>query len=624
MPKISIIIPVYNAEQYLRKSLESIIKQTYQNIEIICIDDCSTDNSLKILEEYAKQDQKIKIIKNSINKGQAYSRNEGLKIANGKYIGFVDADDWIEEDTYETCVNIMKKDNSIDIVSWKVKIVNDNCSDDDLFYKTAYNAHQCNLYGKHYLTSDVILETNSVIWNKLFKKELIDDKHIEFPNGLIFEDTYFIYKYLMNSSYIFFENKPYYNYVRHKNCTLDNVYNSKTINNRLKIFERLYNYASENNKISKYKYLLKSLFEQFIYNDYLNANKKDKKKVINFAKCIIKNVDNNILDSSIINKLIDNKLYKIDYLKYPQFTIGNSLLGLQYYKKGDKSIKILFLGAKITINITKLLSIKNTNDDKHKIFRILGVKFKFRKKQQNQGYNNELLYKIQRTITASMLNQKTFSKYKNKYQGKSVVLVGCGPTLNKFKLIKDAIYVGTNRAFLYKDIQFNYLFTIDKVGIENYYEEFCNYAPETCTKFIGDQNLGIKWQIPESIVARSRAKRYKTCVGISNSRFVVDIDSAPIGNFSSVTLQAIQFILFTNPSKIYLVGIDCTSGTNGHFIGDTNNCKHRNENLINIDRKQISDWKKLKEFVKLYYPETEIISINPVGLEGIFKDKKND
>ena len=96
---ISIIIPVYNTEDYLHVCLNSILKQSYGDFEIICVDDASTDSSLEILEYFTKKDSRIKILKNDSNRGQGFSRNRGLDVAEGKYIFFLDSDDWINADT---------------------------------------------------------------------------------------------------------------------------------------------------------------------------------------------------------------------------------------------------------------------------------------------------------------------------------------------------------------------------------------------------------------------------------------------------------------------------------------------------------------------------------------------
>ena len=101
MAKVSVIIPVYNTEKYLRRCLDSVCNQTLRDIEIICINDCSTDNSLSILEEYAGNDNRIKLIDFKENKGAAVARNTGIDMAEGKYIGFVDSDDFVDLDFYE-------------------------------------------------------------------------------------------------------------------------------------------------------------------------------------------------------------------------------------------------------------------------------------------------------------------------------------------------------------------------------------------------------------------------------------------------------------------------------------------------------------------------------------------
>lgn len=109
-PLVSVIIPVYNVEKYLRQCLDSVINQTYKNLEIICINDCTTDSSDKILEEYAKKDPRIIIKNNSQNLGLGLSRNEGIKIAKGDFVHCLDSDDWLELNAYEILVNYFRKD----------------------------------------------------------------------------------------------------------------------------------------------------------------------------------------------------------------------------------------------------------------------------------------------------------------------------------------------------------------------------------------------------------------------------------------------------------------------------------------------------------------------------------
>ena len=238
--------------------------------------------------------------------------------------------------------------------------------------------------------------------------------------------------------------------------------------------------------------------------------------------------------------------------------------------------------------------------------------------------NDVLLRKTARLITVAHLHQTTFSQFKGCNAGKDVVVIGAGPTLNHFSPIKDCIYVGLNSAVLFPHVKYDYLFTIDKVGISKIADEFANYD---CVKFIGDQNLGPNWQISESQIAKMKGKvlRYKTDAGMyKESQLVADIESQPLGNFNTVSLQALQFVLYTNPRRIYLVGIDCSNL--GHFGNhDTiseykNSLSSRGEELDAWAKYTIEAWQSVREFVSMYYPDTEIISVNPVGLRGMFTD----
>ena len=250
------------------------------------------------------------------------------------------------------------------------------------------------------------------------------------------------------------------------------------------------------------------------------------------------------------------------------------------------------------------------------------VKEKFKNRRDIE--HGVLLKKMSRLNAISELHKKTFSEYKGIYSGKDVVMIGAGPTVSKFRPIPNCIYVGLNRACLLKNVKFDYLFSIDKLGIDNYYKEFGEYD---CVKFVGDQNNGANYQIPESeILKMKNVKRYKTDMGLCfPPQCTLDIESEPLCNFNSVSLQAMQFILYTNPRRIYIVGIDCTNL--GHFDSNGNDNEtnrkrlaSRGEDVDDWARKTIEAWTKLKEFAHIYYPDTEIVSVNPIGLKGFFKD----
>ena len=123
-PKISIIIPVYNTDKYIEEALDSCVNQTYKNIEIICLDDCSTDNSVEIIKEYAKNDGRIKLIENKSNQGPGALRNQGLDISTGDYIMFLDSDDWYEDGLFEKLAKAIEENESINIIEFRFNLAN--------------------------------------------------------------------------------------------------------------------------------------------------------------------------------------------------------------------------------------------------------------------------------------------------------------------------------------------------------------------------------------------------------------------------------------------------------------------------------------------------------------------
>ena len=224
------------------------------------------------------------------------------------------------------------------------------------------------------------------------------------------------------------------------------------------------------------------------------------------------------------------------------------------------------------------------------------------------GYHalrNDLLHLIDHSISTAILHQKTFPRFKNIHQGQEIVLVATGPTAKDYKRIDSAIHIGVNRAFRLDNIDLHYLFMHDYSAVKSYIKESHRYKPENCTKFYGEA-------IPESNMIEANALPYCTRLQKDSNgkfRFCRWLDSEPIGLAGSVIFAAMQFALWTNPQTIYLVGCDCSDG---HFDGQPN--EHSASYLI-------PSWIQLKEFAQRYYPETEILSINPVALQGVFNEK---
>lgn len=226
MIKISVIVPVYNVENYLRECLESIINQTLKEIEILCIDDCSTDNSYSILEEYAKKDNRIILIKNLENKGGGYNRNIGIKEARGEYISFIDSDDYILKDYLENLYNTAKKYNSDIVNTLNIKTYIEETKKTykfDFNFKNEEFESEWNLRDIENLSS-----YNSVapyVWNKLYKKSFLLNNKIYFLEYKVStaEDADFTIRLMAHKPRISFNNKSIYFYRKHQTSLTSTV-----------------------------------------------------------------------------------------------------------------------------------------------------------------------------------------------------------------------------------------------------------------------------------------------------------------------------------------------------------------------------------------------------------------
>lgn len=218
-PVLSVIVPIFNAEQYLEKCLDSIINQTFQNMEIILVDDGSTDNSLSICQRYQLSDQRIKIISKE-NRGLIRARKTGLSVAAGNFIGFVDSDDWIENDMYEKFVYCMQC-TGCDLVSSGIvrefmdsgrqTVVYDNYPE-GLYDHLESTIYPTMLYHSEYRNFGIYCN----LVNKLFKKELLDQVYGNIDEEVFYgEDALTCYPYCLMAKSIYILHQAFYHYHIH-------------------------------------------------------------------------------------------------------------------------------------------------------------------------------------------------------------------------------------------------------------------------------------------------------------------------------------------------------------------------------------------------------------------------
>lgn len=285
-PLMTIIVPVYNVEKYLVRCLDSIVNQTYQNLQIILIDDGSTDNSGKICDEYSNNDQRISVI-HKRNEGVSAARNEGLDLAEGKYIGFVDSDDYIELDMYERLYKRIEATDAEMVVCEFTYVNDEGIKSENESYCLARRKIDANTYIKRWIDSGY----NSIYvvpWNKLYKKKLFEG--IRYPVGKYREDEYLIHHLVYQCQNIVCMPDKLYYYVQHEGSIMKSNddflmdYGDALID-RYNLAKRESNSFLQKETI---KILANEIWEWKVYNNYdKNYNQKYldyKKKVFRIIK----------------------------------------------------------------------------------------------------------------------------------------------------------------------------------------------------------------------------------------------------------------------------------------------------------------------------------------------------
>lgn len=220
---LSIIIPVYNTGDFLHKCISSVLSQTLSDFELILINDGSTDNSGQILDEYAKKDNRIKVIHKE-NQGVSAARNDGIREASGEYIGFIDSDDWIQNDMYEKMYFLAKENNAEIVMCDAVTVYDDKPEETD----TINQLKQDLLLKKQDISPSLLLEMAGAAWRCIYKTDLIKENNILFPVGIkLSEDRIFNILAFGYSSNIYYTKTAFYNRFMREGSAVNKYYENK-------------------------------------------------------------------------------------------------------------------------------------------------------------------------------------------------------------------------------------------------------------------------------------------------------------------------------------------------------------------------------------------------------------
>lgn len=340
MDKISIIVPVYNVEKYLKRALDSLIQQTYNNLEIICINDGSTDNSYKILQEYSELDSRIIVI-NQKNHGVSNARNRGLSIATGKYIMFLDPDDWYELKAVEKAYNSIVTHDA-DIVCFGFNFTDGYKVSNDTSYLDALKEYeQSTITNPHYIIS--------IVWNNIFSKKFLCKFNVKFYENLKYcEDIAFVQLCALNSIRFYVLPENLYNY------------NTANLDSAMHIEKNLIPYFPKyvDNIINS------NAFKNVCFEEKVLCVDNTLRYIISFYYKI-KGSKYDFLNTLLIT-------YIIMYLK---IKTGKILYQCELYKEVKKINIFLYI-------IKRIFSVKNKYSDKNKskVIRLLGAKITFKVK----------------------------------------------------------------------------------------------------------------------------------------------------------------------------------------------------------------------------------------------------
>lgn len=277
-PLISVIVPIYNVEKYLARCVDSIVNQTYKNLEIILVDDGSPDRCPQMCDDYAEKDSRIKVVHKK-NGGLSDARNAGMAVATGEYISFIDSDDYVSDDFFECLLDVMNKENSDIAECSVVKLYEDNRFDefsDDLSVKT---------YDTQDAMSALIAENpfHQHVWNKLYKTELIKD--IPYAVGKLNEDEFWTYQVFGRANKVSKLNKTMYYYFQRNSSIMGVGYNIRRLDalegkaNRQKYIENNFPELSTQAKIDLYGSCM------FAYQSVLKfMSGADKKKALELIR----------------------------------------------------------------------------------------------------------------------------------------------------------------------------------------------------------------------------------------------------------------------------------------------------------------------------------------------------
>ncbi|SDN22516.1 glycosyltransferase family 2 protein [Alkalicoccus daliensis] len=341
-PLISVIIPVYNGAEYIETCFQSIISQSYQNLEIIIINDGSEDNSSEICDYYASKDQRIKVIHQE-NKGLSAVRNRGVRESKGDYIGFVDSDDYIHSDMYKILLNNLLLTNAgVSMCNFK-KVYQRNFTNNK--NNELPDSEKLNVISKQEAFEHLFADTNVnlvVPWNKLYKKEII--RKVQYPEGKVHDDEFTVHHIIQATNKIVITEQNLYYYYHHPSSFMNESYNLKRLDAVTALRER---------------------FEFFMNNKYIQFQSRALNMYMHHLIIHYNLLEKNLPEETLkLKELID--MYRSDFNKYQNLLPARRKIELHMFFIHPQIFKLYIFNRKKLYNL-KINTLKLKRLSKEKI-----------------------------------------------------------------------------------------------------------------------------------------------------------------------------------------------------------------------------------------------------------------
>lgn len=257
---ISVIVPVNNVESYLKECLSSVLDQSYKDLELICVDDGSTDSSLEIIKYFSEIDNRVILISHPKSLGVSAARNAGLNVARGEFVFFLDSDDYLLPGSLERMCRLMTPE--VDAVVSAVKCIYEK---DSGIQQESQLSHYFSFKGKIQLNYEQLFQFNQAVFSKLFRRDRIRNLKLSFPDGLLWEDNLWNWIYFSNQPIVYFDPIPAYCYRKRAGSIMSSVFkrNNGRLSEHFDIFRHILQFYKSHSLIEKANISLVKLLEFF-------------------------------------------------------------------------------------------------------------------------------------------------------------------------------------------------------------------------------------------------------------------------------------------------------------------------------------------------------------------------